>query len=339
MTTKFCSPVIPSFDRVSFYMKESFETGQLANFGPAYRALSNSLLSKLEVPNRHIVLCSSGHTALMAAYAAMGIKRPLMPAFTFESTRCAATLQGIKPVLSDVDPQSGCLEVAQVEKHLGDIDSVVTVAALSSIPNLEELFVFCKENGLKLIVDGAATFGTPGIYDWADAFCMSFHATKTFSIGEGGAAIFRNKEDAKRAKSFINFGFDDNRKPVMTGINGKISEFACATGLALLEVIDEAIDKRRVILDHYRKRCSLPKTWKKDTIYQTLPSFFPDKNWVKWVKEELNNNGIENHQYYRPLRPGFPVTDNLFATNICVPAHQDLTLEQVDLISSIIQPI
>jgi dTDP-4-amino-4,6-dideoxygalactose transaminase len=179
---------------------------------------------------RKVTLTSSGHTALMAAYAAVGAKNVLMPAYTFESTRAAATLQGINVILVDSEVNNPCLTVDKIKEiSLSSYDTVVVVCPLSIIPDLKSISDFCRENNKKLIVDGAATFGTTNdnsIFNYGDVFCMSFHATKTLSVGECGCTM-ANEELSDKIKKYITFGFDDSRTPVMVGMNAKVSDSTC----------------------------------------------------------------------------------------------------------------
>jgi dTDP-4-amino-4,6-dideoxygalactose transaminase len=92
----FCSPVIPNFNLVESYLKDSIALKHLSNFGPATNLLSERLSQYLSLnETKDIVILSSGHTALMAAYSILNIKKPLIPAYTFYSTYCSATILGI----------------------------------------------------------------------------------------------------------------------------------------------------------------------------------------------------------------------------------------------------
>src|SRR5688500_1204315 len=143
---KFCATIKPDFLAVEKYLQESFAEGRISNGGPCTYQFSQRLRRYFGLNNLYEVIpVSSGHTALMAAYAALDIKRPLMPAYTFQSTFCAASLMGIQPKLVDVDLLTGCLEVDQIKDiPVEDYDSVVAVCGLSSIPRLKELEQFCR---------------------------------------------------------------------------------------------------------------------------------------------------------------------------------------------------
>lgn len=336
--SKFCSPVIPDMDRVAFYLKESFEKKHLSNFGPAYQLLVSRLKEYLQLDDsKDILLTSSGHTALMAAYKALDLTNLFIPSYTFKSTEVAATIQGIYRCLVDVNPDTGCLDTLP-SYPANPPDGIVAVCALSTIPDLDALEAKAKKMNAKLIIDGAATFGTPSIYNKGDVFCLSMHATKTFPIGECGA-IIADKKTIEIAKRYINFGFNAERIPTMTGMNAKISEYTCAIGLALFDKMPDAIEARLTNSNIYHDELGdlIPKSSNPYTVYQALPlSFKYDHDKAKRVRAKLKEAGIEFLQYYRPLDYARN-TEMLYLCNVCLPCHQDLTPEEVRQICKIVK--
>ena len=324
-------------DRVSFYLKESFEKNHLSNFGPAYQLLVEKLKEFLQLDSsKDLLLTTSGHTALMAAYGAFNLGCITLPSYTFKSTENAATLQGIAIQHLEPNEKTGCIDRVPLGFFEMKKAGYVAVCALSTIPDLKSLHyaIGPSINKPKLIIDGAASFGTPDIYNQGDAFCLSFHATKTMPIGECGALI-ASKEVIAKAKQFINFGFDKDRNPVMPGMNAKVSDYTCAIGLALLEKMPEAIQKRNQFRDIYLKELSsmIPKSYHDNTTYQAMPIFaWNDFTHAKRIRAKLKEANIEFLQYYRPLITTHPTTDMLYQTNICLPCHQDLTSEEVEFI-------
>ena len=339
MNIPLCQPTIPDMGTVRRYLVESFQSGQLSNFGPAYQKLHEQLVDYLCLNNKKdIVLTSSGHTALMTAYNVLDIKTPVMPAFTFESTRGAAKLQGIDPTLVDVDPNTGCITTEILEKIKYDYDSVVVVAALSTIPNLADISEFCKNRCKKLIIDGAATFGTEDIYNYGDAYCISFHATKTLSIGEGGAIIL-NRDRIDSAKQFINFGLNENKEITRVGINGKLSEYSCAIGLTLMDVIKDNVARRLQNSDIYKDRIGdlIPKSYSIDTVYKFLPIFANTESQANIIRSTLKENGIVTLQYYRPLSWDHRNSISLYSRSISLPIHPGVSRAEIKSICELVK--
>lgn len=330
---RFCSPLIPDMNLVHEYLKPSFKAGYLSNFGQAYHKLCERLHSYLNISNdKEIVLVSSGHMALQAAYYVFGVKTPAITDYTFRSTLIASFEY---PCVIDCD-ENGFLDLNKIDAYC---DAAILVCPLSRIPDLKYYEDEVKKVHRTLIIDGAATFGTPNIYNYGDCFCLSFHATKTFPIGECGAIIC-SKDIARKIKQYINFGFDEHKNPVMNGTNGKVSEYTCAIGLALLDQIkmdDGPIQKRIRNAKIYSERLTnftLP-TFSEQTIYQTFPIYTNSKEQADKVRQTLKKNDIEYLQYYKPLTY-LENSNTLYETNICLPCHQDVSEEQIEHICDLV---
>jgi len=286
---------------------------------------------------RRVVLTSSGHTALMTAYSILGSKRIVMPAYTFEATRLAATSQGIEVLIQDVDPHTGALSLEGLDPD--QFDTMCVVCPMGAIPNLDSYQKYCTDNGKKLVIDGAATFGTPDISNKGDIFVHSMHATKTLCVGEGGFLIC-HEDLHKDAKIYLDFGLDKDKKPTGRGINGKISEYHCAVGLSLLSQIDNHIRIRRENASQYRDNLAESSTSflhsmaGTDTCYSTLACYV---SYPKETRRRLHDAGYETLAYYRPLESDYTVSQALYDSSICLPVHFGISSEDIDIISNIIR--
>jgi dTDP-4-amino-4,6-dideoxygalactose transaminase len=332
---KFCDPLIPDMALVARYLQPSFEAGHLSNFGPAYKLLCERLHAYLKLDGgREIVLVSSGHTALQAAYHVLNLNSPAIPDYTFRSTLVASFAD---PVIVDCD-SNGFLDITELDN---DCDGAVVVCPMSRIPDLGYYQEKCRLQNLSLVIDGAATFGTPGICNYGDAFCLSFHATKTFSIGECGAVVCSN-DLATKVRQYINFGFDAQRNPVMHGTNAKVSEYTCAVGLALLDQIEQsqAIARRlrnASIYENGLEKFTLP-SYATETVYQTFPIYVSDIETAERIRTKLKECQVEFLQYYKPLT-SLPNAKKLYEGNLCLPCHQNVTEDQAKYICGVIRSV
>lgn len=328
-------------DKVNYSMMRALYSGQLSNFGVLYRELCDSFSAYLNLHGgRDVVVTSSGHTALMAAFSCLGVKKLLVPCYTFESTRVAATELGIEVNILDVSDYDGSFSPEALRDVDRDsYDAVVVVAPLSSIPNLEMFSGFCKRHGKKLIIDGAATFGTKGIHNYGDMFCMSLHATKPFPMGEGGLVIC-NSDQTAAVERYITFGLDRYKLPLGRGINAKISEYSCAVGLGLFEIIDKHIQARKEnaiylknsIMSALGDRVKFIASWAgNSTVYQSLPVYIDRSS---ELIRYLAKNDIQTIKYYKPLMYSssgkYDGALNLYNKNVCLPVHSGLSLDDLD---------
>ena len=99
------------------------------------------------------------------------------------------------------------------------------------------------EHGVPVVVDAAASFGATAAgghfgKNFPGAVVFSFHATKAFGIGEGGLVYSRDTDLISRIRQAANFGFSETRECVLTGLNGKLSEYAAAIALATLDIVE-----------------------------------------------------------------------------------------------------
>lgn len=329
----FCGIDIPDLETVYAYLKESENVRRLSNYGPCYRKLCSRLQDYWDVTSdRRVVVCSSATTGLIAIYNVLGVKRLLIPDYTFEATRCAATIQSIPVEIVDVT-FDGTINLRLAKKD--SFDAVCAVAPLSVIPNLEYLKNFCIAYNKHLILDFASTFGTPGIRNYGIQ-CVSFHATKVLALGEGGAIVC-DHDIAEKIEEFLNFGFDKFNRPVRDCINGKVSEYTCAIGLSLLDTIESNLIRRKEVRNIYRNKLAqfTPKSFVDETVYQPFPIFLPTQHIRDKCAQALKEFGVEAKQYYEPL-VGYPVAKHLYATNLCLPCHHQMTLNDADGISKVI---
>ena len=83
---------------------------------------------------------------------------------------------------------------------------------------------------------------------------MSFHATKAFATGEGGCVASTDTGVVEQVGQALNFGFAGSRDSATPSLNGKLSEYHAAVGLAELEQWDAKQEATARVLDLYRAR-------------------------------------------------------------------------------------
>lgn len=329
--TPLIRPILPDMRLVEEHLRESFRTRRLSNFGPAARRLSAAFEEQF-LPGR-VVLTSSGHAALMAAIGIYpSARRWAVPAFTFESTRLAVVEQGREAVYVDVD-ESGIISLESLRRV--EWDGVVVVCPLSTVPDVAPVLDLAA--GRPVVLDGAAAFGSA--LPRGCAVCVSFHATKVLPIGEGGAVCGLDEAGARAVERYVNFGLvgDD---PSGSGLNAKLSEYAAAVGLALL---DSGAFAREVVLRKenaraYRRHLGdrTPRGVLGDeTVRAVLPAFLSDADAAFRVRRALLRIGVESRSYYRPLAP-LPGALDLYVRNVCLPVYGEVTSRLVDAICDVV---
>ncbi|MEJ7893296.1 MAG: DegT/DnrJ/EryC1/StrS family aminotransferase [Solirubrobacteraceae bacterium] len=349
---RFQRPAMPSAERIEHHFSAAREARFFSNGGPCVQRLAVELEARTGAP---AIPVGSGTAGLQAAVAAVTgppeAGRPvLVPSFTFVATVQAVLAAGHAPHLVDVAPDHWHLDPAALTAAL-ERRRPVAVLAVSTFgtpppPEVREAWSrACREAGVPLVLDSAAGFGaeaedgTP-VGAQADVEVVSFHATKPFAIGEGGAVFAKAPEAFEAASRMTNFGFDADRRVVEDrGLNAKMSELHAATALAALETFDASLARRRAsagrVLEHaghldLQSGCAR-STW------QYVPVRFADEATAA-AAEARAIAAVETRRYYQPvhLEPAFAdlphdglaVTEDLARRIICFPMAADLSDEE-----------
>ena len=240
-------PLLPSAERILPYLRRLDETRTYTNWGPLACELEHRLAAQFGVAQGAVVTASSGTSALAGAILATAGRastdRPIavLPAFTFVATALAVELCGYRPYIVDVSPSSWMMEPAALMDHpaLQRAGLVVPVAPFGRPVALDKWLEFQLATRIPVVIDGAGSFeslaSATGAFVGAVPVTLSFHATKTFSTGEGGCVVTTDPALAARVGQALNFGFFDDRECRIASMNGKMSEYHAAVGLAELD--------------------------------------------------------------------------------------------------------
>ena len=365
----FQRPSLPGASQIDRYLDLSREAHWFSNGGPCWRLLRDRLADRV---GAYCVPVASGTTGLMAASAALGVVRSdtrasgaLMPSFTFLATAQAAIWGGLRPWLIDIDPAHWHMDASCLERALrgrrGDLSLVVAVCAFGSPPPSETRLRWeraCRMAEVPLILDSAAAFGAVAddgvpVGAQGDVEVVSFHATKPFAIGEGGAVFTRDKALHEKIEITVNFGLRSNRTVAMTaGLNAKMSELHAAVGLAVLDEYDSILERRRCAATQIQERATAAITWQagcERSTWQFVPVAFSDVGHRREA-EKLCEGKVEVRTYYQPIHlteqfDGFPIYDGrlehtteLHDRVLCLPMANDLSDEEISAIGAILDP-
>lgn len=248
-------PLLPAMDLVTAKLQEVWGAQWLTNNGPQHKLLEQQLRETLKAPN--LSLFNNGTIALMVACQSLRLAGDVITTpFTFAATPHALTWNGIRPVFCDIDPVTMNIDAARIESMITPQTTAIlgvhvfgTPCAVTSIQEIADCY------GLRVIYDAAHAFGVEidgrGIGTWGDISMFSFHATKLFHSGEGGALTFADPDLKARIDLLKNFGIKDEETVMMPGINGKMNELQAALGLVVLDCIEEERNKRRSLQQTY----------------------------------------------------------------------------------------
>lgn len=345
-------PHLPEIGRYIRYIERCYENNQLTNNGPLAQELKARLEDYLGVQN--LLLVANGTLALQIAYKALGVSgKAITTPFTFVATSSSLKWEGIEPVYADIDAQSLDLSPEKVLEAIDpEVTALVPVHVYGNPCDVEAFDRIAKDHDLKVIYDAAHAFGVrlngKSILQWGDAATLSFHATKVFHTVEGGAIVFKKKEDYERACRLINFGYEGG-EVVDEGINAKMSEFHAAMGLCMLDEIDIVLQQREGVYYRYyealKDHFEMP-VWKEGATrnYAYFPVLFPSEDALLKAQERLNEAGIFPRRYFYPSLDALghnlsdgenPISRDRASRVLCLPVYPALPLGVQDRIISI----
>lgn len=348
-------PYLPSREKLERYIDGIYQRQWLTNNGPLAQELTKRLSDYLGV--EHLLLVSNGTLALQIAYRALGVSEVVndKPAeaittpFTFVATGSSLKWDGIKPVFADIDPESWCLDPNNIEPLITEqTRAIVPVHVFGNACDVETIDRISQKYKLKVIYDAAHAFGIDykgkSLLNWGDAATLSFHATKVFHCVEGGAIIFKRKEDLECAKKLINFGIDSSGDIKELGINAKMNEFQAAMGLCILDEIEDIFRLRKAVYECYDDYLGNKfKLQNRSEFLTNNYSYFPvllssEEELEKKLKL-LNSHGIYPRRYFYPSLnkveslsseyKNCPFSNDISNRVLCLPLYSELAKDEV----------
>jgi perosamine synthetase len=219
---------------------------------------------------RHAVAFSSGTAALHASVYAAGLgpgDEAITTPLTFCATANAVLYQGATPVFADVRSDSLTIDPAKTAASLTSRTKALLPVDFAGLPaDLDEIMALAERYGLTVIEDAAhalgATYRGRRVGSVSHLSVFSFHPVKHLATGEGGMVTTDSAEAAERLRRFRNHGID--RGPaerqaqgtwyyemVALGFNYRLSDIACALGLAQVPRLELNLSHRRAIASRY----------------------------------------------------------------------------------------
>ena len=361
--TNVTKPYLPPLNELLPYLERIWDSGILSNSGPFHAELEKELEHLLGVG--HVSLFCNATVALITAQQALGLKGQIITTpYSFVATTHAIRWMGNEPVFIDVEPDSLCLDPRLIESAI--TENTVAIMPLHCYGNTchtEQIAEIAGRHGLKVIYDACHSFGVTdhqgSVLKHGDVSVVSFHATKVFNTFEGGLLVTQSLETKQKVDHLKNFGFVDETVVIESGINGKMSEFNAAVGLAQLPHFTEVISRRAKLDAQYREllsgingiRCLTPVR-QTTRNYAYFPIFVEPGYEISRdeLYEKLRANGVFGRRYFYPLIPEFdmykdvpsgattslPTALRASRQVICLPLYPDLSEDQVSLICAVI---
>jgi dTDP-4-amino-4,6-dideoxygalactose transaminase len=285
----------------------------------------------------------------------------ILPSYTFSSTANAIVLRGAKPVFCDVTADTMNIDVTRIEELITDKTKMILPIDYAGIPcEIDKINKIANKNRLFVMQDAAQSLNSyhndgSACGTKASLATFSFHESKNFSCGEGGALIVNEKLMQERAEVLQEKGTDRNK--VLAGIKTKYSWVDIGSSFLLADIlasilyvqlinIDKITEKRKMVSDHYKNilskyvetGCLQIPNFSSDTklnYHAYFVLFDKEKNRDIFLKE-LRGKGINAYIGYIPLhsspygkklgykKQDVPVTEELAKRIVRLPMYADL---------------
>ncbi|OUN85425.1 dTDP-4-amino-4,6-dideoxygalactose transaminase [Gemmiger sp. An50] len=188
------------------YVKQAVENHKICGDG-AFTKQCNQWLSE-RFGSQKVLLTTSGTTALEMAALLCDLQpgdEVILPSFTFSSTATAFVLAGAKLVFVDVRPDTMNIDETKIEAAITDKTKVICAMHYAGVAcEMDTIMEIAARHGLKVVEDAAqgvmSTYKGKALGTIGDFGCFSFHETKNYSMGEGGALLIRDPEYNERAE-------------------------------------------------------------------------------------------------------------------------------------------
>lgn len=307
-------------------IKEAINNRKICGDGEFTKKCSNWMEKKFN--SNKILLTTSGTSALEMAAILLDIKdgdEVIMPSYTFVSTADAFVMVGAKVIFVDVNPKTMNIDENEIEKAITSKTKAIVVVHYAGIsPDMDKIMKIAKEHNLKVVEDAAQGFmakykekylGTIG-----DLGCYSFHETKNYSMGEGGAISINDSKLIERAEIIREKGTNRNKffrgeidkyTWVDYGSSYLPSELNCAYLYPQLKKADEINNIRLSAWNYYANNLNELEEKGKIEI-QYLPEYSKHNAHMFYIKTKnleertelikyLKENGIQAVFHYIPL--------------------------------------
>lgn len=182
------------------YIKESIESHKICGDGNFTKKCNSWLEEHFKC--KKALLTTSGSAALDMAALLCNVKSDdevILPSFTFSSTANAFALRGAKLVFVDIRPDTMNIDETKIEKAITNKTKVIIPVHYAGVAcEMDVIMKIAKKYNLFVVEDAAqaitSTYKGKSLGTIGDFGCYSFHETKNFSMGEGGAIIINNSK-------------------------------------------------------------------------------------------------------------------------------------------------
>lgn len=326
----------------------------LTNRGELLKELEEKLKLYLQIPN--IIVMNNGTIPIQIALKLLAKQGEVITTpFSYVATSASIVWENCTPVFVDIDPDYLTIDETKIEAAITKNTTCILATHVFGNPcNVEAIESIANKYNLKVIYDAAHCFGVKykgeAIFNFGDISTCSFHATKLFHTGEGGAAFCKDEELRHKIFYSHNFGHNGPLDFYGLGINGKISELQAAMGLSVLPYMQEILNGRKKVVEFYNANINAKnlKTLKiregTEWNYSYYPVIFESEAKLLEVQKVMNDNNIFPRRYFYPSLntifylkgSSMHISESISKRILCLPLYDSIDDETITVISEVV---
>lgn len=348
-------PFLPPKAEYLKILDEIWDRNWLTNNGPVLNELEQKIKTYLGCQN--LLIVGNGTIAIQLAIKALDLKGSILTTpFSYVATTSSIVWEGLKPVFVDIKSTDFNIDVDLIEAAITpDTSAILATHVFGNPCDVKRIEQIAQKHDLAVIYDAAHCFGTKyegqSIFCYGDVVTTSFHATKLYSMVEGGAVVAQKPEVLDKVAKMRNFGHDGPDRFSGVGINGKNSELHAAMGLANFPYLTDILEKRKQQWERYFENLDkkaglelLEIRAGSEFNYSYFPIVFTSEEVLMEVVKDLNAHYIYPRRYFYPSlntldyvgNQPCPVSEDVSRRVLTLPLYHDLKFSIIDLISKLI---
>ncbi|SFF60155.1 dTDP-4-amino-4,6-dideoxygalactose transaminase [Salegentibacter agarivorans] len=332
----------PPIEEYNQHLQRIWKYQWLTNRGELVKELETNLKTELGVTN--ITLTTNGTLPIQIALKVLAAGGEVITTpFSYVATTSAIVWENCKPVFVDIHPEYLTIDETKIEAAITPQTKAILATHVFGNPcHVEEIERIAQKYDLKVIYDAAHCFGVKykgeSIFNYGDVSTCSFHATKLFHTGEGGAMFCKDEELNHQLFYSHNFGHNGPEDFYGVGINAKMSELQAAMGLSVLPYMNKILEARKKIVDFYNENLDFSKLQKLKIREGTncnnsyYPVTFENEETLLKVQRSLNEKEIYPRRYFYPSLNTLsyidyiemPVSEAISSRVLCLPLYAGL---------------
>ncbi len=345
----------PPREEYEAQIKRIWDNEWLTNRGKLVLELEEKIQAYLGV--NKVIAMTNGTLPIQIALNALANEGEVITTpFSYVATVSSIVWEKCTPVFVDIHPDYLTIDETKIEEAITEKTTAILATHVYGNPcDVEAIAAIAKKHNLKVIYDAAHSFGVTykgeSMFNYGDVSTCSFHATKLFHTGEGGALFCNDEVIYDEMFSRHKFGHDGPLKFHGIGINAKISELQAAMGLTVLPYIERILADRKRVYDLYCNSLDLNKVRllkirpETEWNYSYFPIILPSENDLLNVESLLLEHEIVPRRYFYPSLSSLPYIDNSNDVSICdtiaprilcLPLYYGLETENILKISNLI---